>query len=294
MTEATTEVSTQEVSTSEAPSQAISEQVNEQPSFKIPDEYKDKGWAQDIKSEGDFFKSYDNAQTLIGKRPAGIPTKEASDAEWETFYKAAGRPDEASYEFKTPESLGEDVDLTDFNTKASEVFHKAGLNPMQAQKVYDAYLSMEVDASSSQTEAQKAESEAKDAEFDGLLTEHFPDGYDDKLNAAVAVFDKHTPQSLKGSLDSIVKENPQALAGLVMAINGIQSDADSRVAALNAKYGGEGSLATGAQATPTNMADQVSEWAKLTVSPAAKDPTHADHKAITAKIAELNASINRK
>ena len=50
------------------------EQTTQANEFSIPDEYKDKGWAQffngktgdELKTE--FFKSYDNSQSLIGKK----------------------------------------------------------------------------------------------------------------------------------------------------------------------------------------------------------------------------------
>jgi ribosomal protein L7/L12 len=36
--------------------------------FKLPDEFKDKGWAKSIKSFDDLVKGYDGAISLIGKR----------------------------------------------------------------------------------------------------------------------------------------------------------------------------------------------------------------------------------
>ena len=41
--------------------------------FSVPEAYKDAGWAQNIKSPDDLWGQFANAQSLIGKRPAGIP-----------------------------------------------------------------------------------------------------------------------------------------------------------------------------------------------------------------------------
>lgn len=296
MTEATTEAVTQEASqaTSEAPQVTQDQTNNETPTestFNLPDEYKDKGWASKIKSQDDVYKQLDNLDSMIGKRPAGIPSKDASDAEWEKFYQAAGRPDEPTYEFKAPEGLPEDSDLSDFNSKASELFHKAGLNPMQAQKLYDAYLGLEMQAGEKQTEASAAKQKELDAEFDGIVKEQFGDNYDAELQKTVETFDKYTPQSLKGVLNDIVVDNPKALAGLVSAINGMQAE----VEAIKKSYGVDsGKLAQGAQATPTSTEDIRSELARLRVSPEGKDFTNPKYNETQARINELSATLQRQ
>jgi len=38
------------------------------PDFSIPEEYKEKGWTQNVKSVDDLWKATDNAQSLVGKR----------------------------------------------------------------------------------------------------------------------------------------------------------------------------------------------------------------------------------
>jgi hypothetical protein len=48
----------------------------------IPDEYKEKGYMSKIKDVEGLFKSFDGLQSLIGKRPAGIPQENATQEEW--------------------------------------------------------------------------------------------------------------------------------------------------------------------------------------------------------------------
>ena len=101
------------------PSSDIAAQAQSQETgFSIPDKYKDAGWAKDIKSSEDLWKMNANAQSLIGKRPAGIPSNDASEEEWEKFYNTLGRPEEPSaYKFSDIEGLPEGVDLTSHTEK---------------------------------------------------------------------------------------------------------------------------------------------------------------------------------
>jgi hypothetical protein len=85
-----TEAATPE--TTSTPEIAPQEQASND--FSIPESYQDRGWAKDIKSQEDLWKLTDNAQSLIGKRPAGIPTADAPQEEWDKFYQALGRPEQ--------------------------------------------------------------------------------------------------------------------------------------------------------------------------------------------------------
>lgn len=90
-----------------------------------------KGW----KEPNDIIASYRNLEKLVGHEKIPLP-KDASDAEgWERLYKAAGRPD-------APEAYGLDkLEGADpaFAKSAAEAFHKAGLNPQQAQGLLEFY-----------------------------------------------------------------------------------------------------------------------------------------------------------
>lgn len=92
-------------------------------SFTIPDEYKDKAWAKNIKSEQDLYKSYDNAQSLIGKKTIGLPDWN-DDKQVEDYYNKI-RPE--SYE----------LDGVDESEKGaySELFKKSGLSQKQVNTI---------------------------------------------------------------------------------------------------------------------------------------------------------------
>lgn len=101
------------------------------PEFVVPAEYSEKGWAKNIKSEADLWKSMDNAQSLIGKKTIGIPDFEkANDEELNSYYSHT-RPKEAGeYDL--------DKRYNDEERKAlQEVFYKNGLTKSQAKNVME-------------------------------------------------------------------------------------------------------------------------------------------------------------
>lgn len=88
--------------------------------FFVPDDYKEAGWAQNIKSYDDLWKMNANAQNLIGRKTIGVPGDDATDAELNEFYGKI-RPQSASdYE------LDED-DSKDF----AQLFYDNGLSKRQ-------------------------------------------------------------------------------------------------------------------------------------------------------------------
>lgn len=98
--------------------------------FNIPDEYKDKGWVNNIKSTADLWKAHENAQSLIGRKTIGIPTDTSTEEEVESFYSKI-RPAESSlYEA----DLGEDTEYF------KELFHKNGLSKKQADNIVKGYM----------------------------------------------------------------------------------------------------------------------------------------------------------
>jgi hypothetical protein len=105
----------------------------------IPEEYKQKPYLQNIKSVNDLFKSYDNAQTLIGKKTIGIPDEKSTPEEVSEFYIKLGKPAEIdTYEFtsKYPEIFGEEKGKS-FDKRMKEVFHKSNLTSKQVKDLQE-------------------------------------------------------------------------------------------------------------------------------------------------------------
>lgn len=277
------ETTTQEVA-SEVSQEAASPETpttSEAPSFTIPDAYKENAWTEKVSSNDDLWKMTANLQEMIGKRPAGIPSENASDAEWEKFNKALGVPDEANYEFNELKDLPEGLDLESYDKTARDLFHKAGLTTKQAKVLRDAYIQSELG------KAQES-SAALDDKFDAIVKENFGDDYDKYEQATVDAFDRYSPQNLKGALAQI-QDKPEALAAIVATVKGLQGE----IAAVQQEYGKEGNLATGDQTSSATPADVLKELTSLRISKEARDFTHPDHQSTLDKINKLQEQYAR-
>ena len=267
------------------PTDASQEPTN---SFAIPDDYKDRGWAEKIKSNDDLFKAYDNAQSLIGKRPAGIPSQDASDDEWNQFYKAMGRPDEPNYQFTDPEGLPEGFDPTPFKEQAAKILHEAGLTPKQADKVYNEYLKMELESTGSQQEQSAEQQKALDEQYDQLTKEHFGEDAEKYETLLKEDFSKHVPQSLKETFAKLA-DMPDVLTALMAYTKGKQGEIER----VKKEYGQEGSVTTGSQTTGQSIDEVRRELATLRTSKEARDFTNPKYNEAQERIKALQESVQR-
>lgn len=154
------------------------EKVEINSSFSIPEEYADRGWARffdgktgdDLKAE--LFKSYDNQQSLIGKKVEDYLTT--------TDLKNLGNYEQIKEslkgqltpEFNVPEDVKEyalDSVLKDENGKPmfpvgqealdefSGVFKELGISIEQGQKLFKTYLDYEIEDFKRYTDADELE-----------------------------------------------------------------------------------------------------------------------------------------
>lgn len=104
--------------------------------YNIPDEYKEAGWAKNIKSEQDLWKTLANAQTLIGKKTIGLP--DWNNAEQANEFLSKLRP-ESPEGYTLPDHL-----TAEEKTETAKMLHNAGLSDYQANKLLtDFYAGME-------------------------------------------------------------------------------------------------------------------------------------------------------
>jgi hypothetical protein len=99
------------------------------PEFSVPTEYQEKGWAKNIHSEADLWKTLDNAQGLIGRKTIGIPDFDnAKPEEIDEYYSHTRPKDSNEYEFDTAFSEDEKADLR-------KLFSDNGLTKQQAKNI---------------------------------------------------------------------------------------------------------------------------------------------------------------
>lgn len=99
------------------------------PEFSVPAEYQEKGWAKNIKSEADLWKSMDNAQSLIGKKTIGIPDFDTAKEEEIADYYSHTRPKDAK-EYELDDAFSDEE-----KNSLRELCYNNGLNKKQAKNV---------------------------------------------------------------------------------------------------------------------------------------------------------------
>lgn len=104
----------------------------------LPEEIRGDKSLSTIPDVGTLAKNYVNAQRMIGADKVALLGKYATQEEYDQFYSKIGRPDAATdYKYE----IDEGTDVTDETVSwASDVFHKAGLTPRQANIVMGEYL----------------------------------------------------------------------------------------------------------------------------------------------------------
>jgi hypothetical protein len=258
-------------------------------SFAVPDAYKGKGWTESVKSVDDLWKLNDNAQSLIGKRPAGIPSADAPTEEWDKFYAAAGRPEKPeAYQFSDVEGIPEGADLGPIKEKAATILHKAGLTQKQADEVWKLYLGSELAAVGEGKAAMEAKQAELDKEFDKVTAEMFGDSYDTAAKSAQELIIRHVPEEARGAYEALA-DNPKAMAVVIKALSG----ASAEIEKVKKEYGAEGKITSGDQSASISIDEARKELAALRISKEAKDFTDPKNKATIARIDELSGMVSR-
>lgn len=268
---------------------------NQNPQFSVPEAYKDAGWAQNIKSSDDLWGQFANAQTLIGKRPAGIPTADAPDAEWDKFHSLMRPESPDKYTLSDVEGIPEGLDLAPYKQSALKMFHEAGLNSKQADKLWKMYVGSEVESVKG-AEAKTAEAKAAlDKEFDELTAKLWGDKYKDVEAKSLETIKSAVPDELKDAIPYIA-ENPKALAATIKLVEHAESQAAqlrAELADVKKKYGVEDKLNSGAQTGGTSKDDVVRNLTELNMKVRGLDPFSPERKKMISDIEELRGQLAR-
>jgi len=233
----------------------------------IPEEYKDKGYLKDVDSVDKLFKKLDGAETLLGKRPAGIPHVEAPPEEWDSFFKAFGRPDDVKgYE------LGDAANDTQYDEFIRGTFHEAGLNNKQAKVVNEKINSYLL--------KQKEDTAKQDSEFEALLTQSFGERKDTVIENARLLIQENAPKEFRDGVASLDNKSLVVLAGVLDKVTAKYIKEDNILDLGRSKSDGGSSPAT-----------RQAEAKRLMDLPAYKDFTLPDHEAIVAKVNALYSNL---
>lgn len=113
----------------------LDEDIREEPSL---DQFKHiKGLA----------KSFLYTKKMVGAEVIAKPNDNWTDKDWEAWHDANGRPTVATdYNFQKPAELPDEHYSPKVAMEAMEMFHKIGLNPMQAKTVFDFHNNLVIEA----------------------------------------------------------------------------------------------------------------------------------------------------
>ena len=242
-------------------------------SFAIPETYKDKPYLKGVDSMDKVYAMLDGAQTLIGKRPSGIPAPDAPQEEWDKFYNAAGRPETADkYELE-----GADKADPEFTSELKKIMHKYGMTATQAKGFYkDAAATINGIAEKKGIAAQQA-----DTDFEALAKNTFGANKDAILATSKALLDKHTPAAMKGELSKLSNENLIVMAGVLDSISKQYIKADG--APLGAPVN-----------TGLTPAELQAKGRELMSKPEYSNPRLPGHKEIVEQVKGIYAQFNKK
>ena len=166
-----------------------SEQPTEQPiqseqSFvdTLPEDVRAEPSLKNFQDAGQLAKSYVHAQRMVGADKISVPTKHATDEDWNQVFSKLGVPDSPDkYEVKY--ELQEGANDTPVKNFISEA-HKLNLLPHQVQGVLNYYSQLEQNANDSQ----QKDMELNKIENESSLRKEWGLAYDKKMNEANSVF----------------------------------------------------------------------------------------------------------
>lgn len=181
---------------SETQSASTQEEQTPANDFVVPDEYKEAGWAANIKSVNDLWTQHANAQKLIGKKTIGIPTADASEAEIADFYAKLRPESEDKY----------DIDLGDDTDVFRKIFYENGISGRQAKAITEAYK-----------ESVRKVSDGLFSEdgFKAVMQETLGDDYKSKIDKVNGFLKQYGKKSSLEKIDQLPNETLGLLYGLI-------------------------------------------------------------------------------
>lgn len=225
------------------------------PEFAVPDEYKEEGWTNNIKSYDDLWKMNANAQKMIGKKSL-LPNESSSDEEWNGFISKMRPSSETDYA----------LEFDDEQEKAffEKAFYENGVSKKQAQAIAKAYKQASA--------AVNAEMYDKSG-YDKMMSERFGDKSGEVQKAVTDLLTKELSKEDQAAIEAMPNNIVGVLYGVVNTLRERFAIKDSDLAAGNpsSSTGGKPDFTGFAKAVddlnhrPHSMADMEALKAKFNI-----------------------------
>lgn len=183
--------------------------------FSIPEQYSDKGWAKQINSVDQLWKSVESLQALKGKKDFGMPEDNATAEQWNEYYSKLRPQDPNSYILH-----GEGSEFNeDFESNMKNAFYEVGLTEKQASFISEKFNEF---TSSELAKAKEADKSHDDSEFDRLSSEAFggEEGAQKAIEVAKGMLNEYVDESYR---EQIAKLDNASLIAITSVMNNVHS-----------------------------------------------------------------------
>ena len=222
-----------------------------QSEFELPEDYKEKSWANKIKTQEDLYKQIDNLTELVGKKTISpIDYNTASEEDISAYHKSIVPEEVDAYKFQ------EDAD-PEFSKAIVPALQEAGIHPAQLKSLEPAINKIASELVGKQYEADRSE----DGYFE-LTKEAFGDDHKNVVASLEAIYKEHVPEAAKSFLDNATN---QERAYIDQTLKSIIDAKDAEIAKIKKDYGVSetGAQSEGDPATQrVNIDDLISEKRK--------------------------------
>jgi len=187
----------------------------------VPPEFREKPYFKD-KSFVDVMKEHDNLQTLLGKRPEGIPTKESSEEDWTKFLTSL-RPETADeYELPETDFSKSQGRSEDYIKSAKDILYKANVNKRQASEILKGFESFLGEAQSKADATSAEATKAREEEFEALLDKTYADQKQTVIDRTKKLMTDSVDASMKEKVAEVLKDIPNdTLFALTAVLDGV-------------------------------------------------------------------------
>lgn len=149
----------------------------------LPEELKQEKCFDSIHTLPSLLKSYAAAQKMVGTNKVSIPSENSTQEEWDAFYKAAGRPDNAEAYSVDQIELPQGISLDDATMKS---FRDFAFSHGMSQKAFEDAVKFDLARVSNYQQQAAREAQAEYEETVSKLQQE----YGDKLPAVITQCDK--------------------------------------------------------------------------------------------------------
>lgn len=165
----------------------------------IPENYRQESWASKYTTPDDFFKGVSNMAKMVGQKQVvqgiQVPGPEASDDDWNNYYKSTGRPEAADkYNYGDDLKAFDGFDLAAEKTAFSDLAFKHGLSEKQAAGLFKDYISNVNSTYEKNQAAIPSLDQAKKEAFGDNVDEGY--GLANKASEALGITDKLNEKGL--------------------------------------------------------------------------------------------------